>query len=202
MKLKPKARSSNCMTDARAALLPDYGMPDHGSSRPFFYNSTAALINRPPRLAGNLARARLAPFLAVTLLLLLGPSARAQETSTEREAAREVLRKMDALEKSIAPAEWVAKLTGSDAARDQVVARARELMDKELLALADDITRNPEIGFVEHRSIAKLIDYLKQHDFEVTLGAGGLETAFVGVTSTIMEHPIWESSWNTRMRCT
>jgi hypothetical protein len=175
MKLKPKARSSNCMTDARAALPPDYG-----SGRPFFHNSTAELINRPARLTGNLAGARLAPFLAVTLLLLLGPSTPAQETPTEREAAREVLKKMDALEKSIAPAQWVAKLTGPNTARDQVVARAGELMDKELLALADDITRNPEIGFVEHRSIAKLIDYLKQHDFEVTLGAGGLETAFVG----------------------
>ena len=71
MKLKLKACSSNCVTDARAALLPDYGMPeygmpDHGSGRPFFRNSTAALINRPPRLTGNLARARLASFLAVT----------------------------------------------------------------------------------------------------------------------------------------
>src|SRR5215467_5115163 len=126
---------------------------------------------------------RLALSLIVSLLVLVvlfTTSASAQETPTEREAAREVLKKMDALEKSIAASDWVAKLTGPDDARDQVVARARELMDKELLALADDITKNPEIGFVEHRSIGKLIDYLKQHDFEVTTGSGGLETAFVG----------------------
>src|SRR5215470_6515023 len=119
-------------------------------------------------------------IVLATLLTLLASSAPAQETPTERDAAREVLKKMEALEKSIGPAEWVSKLTGSDSARDQVVARARELMDKELLPLADDITRNPEIGFVEHRSIQRLIDYLKQHDFEVTTGSGGLETAFVG----------------------
>jgi hypothetical protein len=29
-------------------------------------------------------------------------------------------------------------------------------MDTELLALSDDITRHPEIGFVERRSIEKL----------------------------------------------
>jgi amidohydrolase len=126
---------------------------------------------------------RFASFLAASLsaLLILHTSpAPAQETPTEREAAREVLKKMDALENSIAPAEWVSKLTGPDSARDQVVARARELMERELLAMADDITKNPEIGFVEHRSIRKLIDYLKEHDFEVTTGSGGLETAFVG----------------------
>ena len=126
---------------------------------------------------------RFASFIAASLgavLIMHSSPAPAQETPTERDAAREVLKKMDTLEKSIAPAEWVSKLTGPDTARDQVVARARELMDKELLALADDITRNPEIGFVEHRSIQKLIDCLKQHDFEITTGSGGLETAFVG----------------------
>ena len=121
----------------------------------------------------------LATSLAALFILHTSP-APAQETSTERDAAREVIKKMDALEKSIAASEWVSKLTGPDSTRDQVVARARELMDKELLAMADDITRNPEIGFVEHRSIGKLIDYLKQHDFDVTTGSGGLETAFVG----------------------
>jgi len=63
--------------------------------------------------------------------------------------------------------------------RDQVVARAKELMDTDLIALGDDITKNPEIGFQEHRSIQKLIDYLKHHDFDVKVGVGGLDTAFV-----------------------
>ena len=52
-------------------------------------------------------------------------------------------------------------------------------MDKELLALGDDITRHPEIGFVETRSVQLLTDYLKQHDFDVTMGVGELKTAFV-----------------------
>src|SRR6202167_6077074 len=46
--------------------------------------------------------------------------------------------------------------------------------------LGDDITRHPEIGFQERRSIAILIAYLKKHNFEVTTDSGGLETAFVG----------------------
>jgi len=103
----------------------------------------------------------------------------AQETPTEREAAREVLKKMGDLETSLDVPALVAKLTGPNPARDAVTARAKELMEKELLALGDDITKNPEIGFVEKRSVAKLTDYLKAHGFEVTIGTPGLETAFV-----------------------
>lgn len=103
----------------------------------------------------------------------------AQETPTEREAAREVLKKMAALEQSIDASGWVKKLTVSNADRDKVVARVKQLMETELLALGDDITKNPEIGFVERRSVAKLSAYLKAHDFDVRTDAGGLETAFV-----------------------
>ncbi len=103
----------------------------------------------------------------------------AQETPTEREAAREVLRKMAALEDSLDVPALVKKLTATNPARDQVAARAKELMDSELLAMGDDITRNPEIGFVETRSVKVLTDWLKSHDFDVTLGVGGLQTAFV-----------------------
>src|SRR5262249_53765312 len=73
----------------------------------------------------------------------------------------------------------VARLTGANETRDRVVARARELMDKELLAMSDDIAKNPEIGFEETRSVRVLTDYLKAHDFDVTMGVGGLPTAFV-----------------------
>ncbi len=52
-------------------------------------------------------------------------------------------------------------------------------MDKELLALADDIATHPEIGFEEKRSVQKLTEYLQKHDFSVEMGAGGLKTAFV-----------------------
>src|SRR5437773_7077463 len=117
--------------------------------------------------------------LVATLLLTLAAAARAQDTPTERDAARDVLRKMSALEQSLDVPGLVSRLTRPNAERDQVVARARELMDKELLALADDIATHPEIGFEERRSIGKLTDYLRQHDFSIETGSGGLSTAFV-----------------------
>src|SRR5436190_3762560 len=116
------------------------------------------------------------------LLMLLVTSAApafAQETETERTAARDVLKKMSALEQSLDVPGWVSKLTAPDPERDRVVARATELMEKELLALADDIATHPEIGFEEKRSVQKLTDYLRQHDFTVQIGVAGLETAFV-----------------------
>jgi amidohydrolase len=114
----------------------------------------------------------------ICFLLLIAPL-RAQETPTEREAAGEVLHKMATLEKSLDIPGTVARLTAANPVREQVVARAKELMDKELLALADDITKHPEIGFVERRSVQKLKEYLEQHGFDVKMDAGGLETAFV-----------------------
>jgi amidohydrolase len=117
-------------------------------------------------------------FLVFIILLIARPS-RAQDTPTEREAARDVLRKMGALEQSLDVPAIVARLTGANADRDQVVARAKELMDKELLALADDIATHPEIGFEEKRSVGKLVDYLQKHDFSVETGSAGLTTAFV-----------------------
>ena len=117
--------------------------------------------------------------LTLVLILLVSVPLAAQETPTEREAARDVLEKMAALERSLDVPALVARLTGANEARDAVVARARELMDKELLSLADDIATHPEIGFVEKRSVSKLTDYLRQHDFSIETGTAGLATAFV-----------------------
>src|SRR5690348_4173307 len=103
----------------------------------------------------------------------------AQETPTEREAARDVLKKMGALEKSLDVPAIVARLSAANPERERVVSRARELMQSELLALADDITRHPEIGFQEKRSVDKLAEYLRKHDFDVKIGVPGLDTAFV-----------------------
>jgi amidohydrolase len=117
---------------------------------------------------------------AVALLASLIPlSAAAQETDTEKAAARDVLRKMAELEQSLDVSGLVAKLSGADAARDAVVARAKELLDGELLAMADDIARHPEIGFVEKRSVGILTAYLRKHDFEVEMGIAQMPTAFV-----------------------
>jgi len=110
---------------------------------------------------------------------LLAAVAFAQETPTERQAAHDVLAKMSDLEQALDVPTIVERLTVNNPQRDQVVARAKQLMDTELLAMADDITRHPEIGFEEYKSVAKLADYLKQHGFEVTMGAANLKTAFV-----------------------
>ena len=118
-------------------------------------------------------------LILTSLFLLLSSAGYAQDTPTEKEAAREVLAKMSALEKSLDVPALVTRLTGANAARDQVVARAKELMDKELLPMADDIATHPEIGFEEKRSVGKLTDYLRQHNFSVETGSAGLSTAFV-----------------------
>jgi len=119
-------------------------------------------------------------FAALFSLLLITPlPLLAQDTPTEKEAARDVLKKMATLEQSLDVPALVTRLTGANAARDQVVARAKELMDKELLTLADDIATHPEIGFEEKRSVSKLTDYLRQHNFSIETGTAGLSTAFV-----------------------
>ena len=116
---------------------------------------------------------------AIALTCLAAAPLLAQETPTEREAARGVVRKLDSLQKSLDLTALVAKMTAPNAQRDQVVARAKELMATELLAMSDDITKHPEIGFEEKRSIQILTDYLKKHDFDVKIGTPGLPTAFV-----------------------
>src|SRR5205823_6648045 len=123
---------------------------------------------------------RLSGFIVFPLLVLTAPTfVSAQETPTERDAARSVVQKLDQLERSLDVTALVTRLTGPSAARDAVAARAKQLMDTELLALGDDITRHPEIGFEETRSVQLLTDYLRKHDFDVQMGSGGLKTAFV-----------------------
>lgn len=118
-------------------------------------------------------------FLIVLVAAATPSAAASQETPTQRDAARDVVAKMATLQREIDAVSWATKLTAPNAARDAVAVRAKELMDKELLAMSDDITRHPEVGFKETRSVKILSDYLKAHDFDVTQGVAGLETAFV-----------------------
>src|SRR2546426_419847 len=90
--------------------------------------------------------------------LLAATRTAAQETPTERSAAADVIRRMNELERSLALPQLVARLTARDARRDAVVARARELMEQELLARADDIKRHPEVGHKGDRSV-KILTY-------------------------------------------
>lgn len=117
-------------------------------------------------------------FLSFLSLLPPAPGL-AQETPTEREAAREVLAKLAALERSLDVPRLVETLTGPNPARDAVAERARALMDAELLALSDDICTHPEVGYQETRSVQKLVEALGRHGFDVQTGAGGFPTAFV-----------------------
>jgi amidohydrolase len=117
-------------------------------------------------------------ILAIALLSFAVPAI-AQDTDTEKGAARDVLRKMNELEQSLDISGMVAKLTATNTERDAVVARAKELLDKELLAMADDIATHPEIGFEEKRSVGKLTDYLRQHNFSIETNIANMPTAFV-----------------------
>src|SRR5262245_36521137 len=129
-----------------------------------------------PPMKAPLAIPAVVAFLAASLA---PRPATAQETDTEKSAARDVIRKMAELEQSLDVPGLVAKLTGPDVARDAVVARAKELLDTELLAMANDIATHPEIGFEEKRSVALLTEYLRTHGFEVENGIAKLPTAFV-----------------------
>lgn len=118
-------------------------------------------------------------FLLASLTAASARSLDAQDTPTEREAAREVLQKMAVLQRAVDVAGWTARLSATDAVRDRIAARAKALMDGELMAMADDITNHPEIGFREERSVKLITDWLTAHDFDVTMGSGGFSTAFV-----------------------
>src|ERR1051326_5149080 len=116
------------------------------------------------------------PAIAVAIL---AAALCAQDTPTEKEAAKDVLKKLAVLESSLNVPGWVTRFSTPNTVRDRVTARAKQLMDTELMALSDDITRHPEIGFEEHRSVQLLIECLQRHNFEVTAGVANLKTAFV-----------------------
>ncbi len=114
----------------------------------------------------------------MAVVVALAVPATAQETQAEREAARGVLQKMGALEQSIDVPALVKTLRAPNAKRDGVAARAKALLDSELLKLSDDICTHPEIGYQETRSAQKLTETLKAHGFSVEMGGGGFATAF------------------------
>jgi amidohydrolase len=112
-------------------------------------------------------------------ILLLTATAAGQETPTERSAAADVIKHMNELESSLQLPAMVSRLSAPDKRRDAVMARTKELMDKELLAMADGITKHPEVGWHETRSVKILTDYLTAHGFAVEMGVAGMPTAFI-----------------------
>jgi amidohydrolase len=117
--------------------------------------------------------------LLIACTLLVTATAAAQETPTERSAAADVIKRMNELETSLQLPATVARLSAPDKNRDAVMARTKALMDQELLAMADDITKHPEVGWHETRSVKILTDYLTAHGFTVEQGVAGMPTAFV-----------------------
>jgi amidohydrolase len=113
------------------------------------------------------------------LALLVAQLALSQETPTERQAAKDVVARLNTLEKSLNIDQVVAQLTAPNAERDKVVKRAKQLMDTEMLQLGDQITRDPEIGFKEERAVKILMDRLTKYGFEPEAGIAGMRTAFV-----------------------
>jgi len=124
-----------------------------------------------------------------SLVLFAAVTVSAQVTPTEKRAAGDVLKKMEALERSLDVPSLVAELAAPNPERDEVVARAKQLMEEDLLPLSDAITRDPEIGFVEHRAVEKLTSYLRQRDFQIEMGVADLETAFIARYKTSSEGP-------------
>lgn len=57
-------------------------------------------------------------------------------------------------------------------------ATAIEAASDTLVGLSHSIHAEPEIAFEEHRSAAKIVEVLRDHDFEVTTGIADLPTAF------------------------
>jgi amidohydrolase len=118
-------------------------------------------------------------LVSVVMALAFAVRCFAQETPTEREAAREVVKEIAALKQSLAVEAMVGKLSATDKGREEVVARVKQLMESELLPMSDWITQHPEIGFQETQAVGKLTAYLQAHDFEVTMPVAGLATSFV-----------------------
>lgn len=116
----------------------------------------------------------------VLLLALLPMPLLAQTTETERAAARDIIQRIDELEARLDPMEMAGDLAGrSDAARDALVRRTREMWESEMQDLSDFIGLNPEVGWEEFLAVDTLTAVLRQRGWEVEVGVAGLETAFV-----------------------
>ncbi|WP_449280508.1 M20 family metallopeptidase [Leucobacter sp.] len=68
---------------------------------------------------------------------------------------------------------------GADAALQEQIAARIEGLSAELRALAVDLYEHPEVGFEEHRSVARIAELLEAHGVAVQRSAFGLATSFV-----------------------
>ncbi|RZL79540.1 MAG: amidohydrolase, partial [Rhodococcus sp. (in: high G+C Gram-positive bacteria)] len=58
------------------------------------------------------------------------------------------------------------------------IGRALAHATDEVVALSHSIHAEPELAFEEYRSVAKVLDTLRAHHFEIESGVAGIDTAF------------------------
>lgn len=119
--------------------------------------------------------------LALVCSALVAPSALAQTTPTQRAAARDVVRQIEALQARLQPAtRGRAMAQRRDQDRDRLLARIDQLWSTEMRDLSDHIGRHPEVGWKEFATVDTLTAVLRSFGFAVETGQAALETAFVG----------------------
>lgn len=120
------------------------------------------------------------PFLALSVFLATPVTVWCQTTATERAAAGEVLKEIDALQTRLAPLQMAQRLVGArNPDRDAVMNRAALLWDERMEALSDWIGLHPEVGWKEFKAVDTLTKVLRNAGFTVDTGVAGLATAFV-----------------------
>jgi len=119
--------------------------------------------------------------LAFGMSLVGAASAAGQTTDTERQAAGDVLRQIEALQQRLQPTQMAHRLAArKDAKLDAVFTHIDELWASEMQDLSDHIGHNPEVGFEEFQTVDTLTAVLRSHGFGVETGMADLATAFVG----------------------
>lgn len=122
------------------------------------------------------------PAFALGVIVAAVPApALTQTTPTERAAAAEILREIEALQTRLKPTDLARRLaTKNDPDRDRLLSRVQTLWATSLQDVSDWIGRNPEVGWVEFKAVDTLTAILRAHGFTVETGQAGLKTAFVG----------------------
>ena len=117
--------------------------------------------------------------------MTLAAPALGQTTPTERAAAGDILRQIEALQDRLQPTLLAQRLARrQDERRDHLFRRVEELWLSGMQDLSDHIGRNPEVGFKEFATVDTLTRVLRANGFAVEAGQAGLETAFVAEWSS------------------
>src|SRR5262249_23622615 len=91
--------------------------------------------NWPPSTPGEKMRALRFRFAISIAAVLLATTASAQDTPTEKDAARDIVRQIRELSTTLGVDAMVARLTDKDEQRDIVIARVTDLMKTDLLPM-------------------------------------------------------------------